>query len=113
MMVADAVEVTQTPHPRVPSDRNDVIEEASMEVLEVFKGEVRVGDRVAIRTEFVCCTCAMTAKNDPVWLFDLHEAGNDSPTQWSGRWLLFQFEDGPMALIGGWSFRTLGSRRRN
>lgn len=97
VVVADAVDIKQT---KLPRDRfgNEVIEEASMKVREVLKGAHEVGGIVAIRTEVICCTCTVTVKNSPPWIYELNKDGADVPIKLSGRWLLFVFDEGPISL---------------
>jgi hypothetical protein len=101
VVIADAIDVKHTKISTIPRDI-DIVERASMKVVEVLKGPSKVGDRVSVETRIVCCNCNVSVKNDPPWAYEIEQARDgtqtDRPVKFSGRWLLIAYDDKPVSL---------------
>ena len=76
-----------------------VYEEAQFEVLEVFKGELRVGQRVFVRQALNAGSCGMSSTNDPPWLQQVvKKTGETRPVKISREWLIYSGASEPYSL---------------
>lgn len=84
----------ENPDPRQVS----LMEDARMVVLEVFKGDLYVGQPVLIRNEYEPGRCTLTARNDPVWVEELVAPEVMMPATISDIWLIYSDRAEPFEL---------------
>ena len=71
------------------ADVRAITEEATFRVIEAFKGGLRSGDLLAIRSNLgPMGPCGVSAKNSPVWL-ERWKNGKAIATHLSGRWVIY------------------------
>jgi hypothetical protein len=75
-----------------------LIEDVQFVVLEVFKGDVLVGQPVMVRNEYAPGSCARTVRNDPVWVIEVVSPEVTMPATVSDTWLIFADEREPWVL---------------
>jgi hypothetical protein len=75
-----------------------VTEDVRFVVLEVFKGELFVGQPVMIRNEYAPGSCAMTARNDPMWIEEIVAPDVGMPARISDTWLIYSRSAEPVEL---------------
>ncbi len=83
-----------------PQERRKVVaESAHFEVLEVFKGPLRVGQSVRIDQILSAGTCGQSSTNDPPWLFaQKNPKSAPEPLKISRKWLVFAYGNEPFEL---------------
>jgi len=80
------------------ADVRAITEEATFRVIETFKGGLRSGDLLAIRSNLgPMGPCGISAKNSPVWL-EMAKNGKSVATHLSGRWVIYGQGKGPFEL---------------
>lgn len=99
---ADAVFVARLTRSSVGPDRERrkvVAESAHFEVLEVFKGPLRVGQSVRIDQILSAGTCGQSSTNDPPWLFaQKNPKSAPEALKISRKWLVFAYGNEPFEL---------------
>jgi hypothetical protein len=95
VFLGKVIAVTHFPDPADPSGRV-VYEDATFTILETWKGDVRPGGEITLRTRLGLGSCGVSALNDPPWL----EEANSAPTKLSGLWLVYADGDEPFELSG-------------
>lgn len=73
-------------------------EEVRFVVLEVFKGDLFVGQPALIRQELQPGRCAMSARNDPVWIEEIVAPEEAMPARISDTWLVYASGPEPFQL---------------
>ena len=84
----------ENPDPRQVSLTEDV----RMVVLEVFKGDLLVGQPVLIRNPYYAGHCIMTARNDPLWIEEIVAPEVSMPARISDTWLIYSSRPEPFEL---------------
>ena len=104
VFVAKIREVRQYDHkPDGPAGNPDpryfsLTEEVRFVVLEVFKGDLFVGQPVLIRQEIARGLCAMSARNDPLWIEEIVSPEVSIPASISDTWLIYSSGPEPFDL---------------
>ena len=79
--------------------RKVVAETAQFEVIEVFKGSLRVGQVVSVNQVVSAGFCGQSSTNDPPWLFAQKKAGAaPQPVKISRKWLIYAYGNEPFEL---------------
>jgi hypothetical protein len=79
-------------------DRHSVAEEAQLEVVEVFKGPLHVGQTIRVYQVLSASACAQSSTNDPPWLYRAEKGGDVEPIKVSREWLVYSRGDEPLEL---------------
>ena len=79
-------------------DRHSVAEDAQFEVIEVFKGPLKVGQTIRVYQLLNGGACAQSSTNDPPWLYRAGKGGGMEPIKVSKEWLVYSRGDGPLEL---------------
>lgn len=79
--------------------RKVVAESAHLEVLEVFKGALRVGQTVFVNQVVSAGYCGQSSVNDPPWLFAQKKPDSaPEPVNISKKWLVYAYGEEPFEL---------------
>jgi hypothetical protein len=99
---AGAVFVAKLTRSSVGPDRDRrkvVAETAHFEVLEVFKGPLRIGQTIRVEQILSAGTCGQSSTNDPPWLFAQKNPGSaPEPLKISRKWLIYAYGNEPFEL---------------
>jgi hypothetical protein len=99
---ADVVFVARLTRSSVGPDRERrkvVAESAHFEVLEVFKGQLRVGQMIRVEQIISAGTCGQSSTNDPPWLFrQKNPDAGPEPLKFSKKWLIYAYGNEPFEL---------------
>lgn len=98
---ADTVFVARLKRSSLKPDRRDrrsVAEDAQFEVIEVFKGPLRVGQIIRVYQVLNGGGCAQSSRNDPPWLYRTEKDGDVKPIKVSKEWLVYSRGNGPLEL---------------
>lgn len=68
---------------------HQITEVATLEVLEVWKGDFKVGDHVQIRSSIGSGQCGRPVTNDPPSIEQVQSDGKVQPAKISGEWVIF------------------------
>ena len=79
--------------------RKVVAETAHFEVLEVFKGPLRVGQMIRVEQVISAGSCGQSSANDPPWLFQQKNPDSvPEPLKISKKWLIYAYGNEPFEL---------------
>lgn len=99
---ADAVFVARVIRSALKPDRAHktmVYEDAQLEVVEVFKGVLRVGQVIRMRQALSAGTCGQSSTNNPPWMYRVVEKGGAvEPMSFSKEWLVYSHGNEPIEL---------------
>ncbi len=98
---ADTVFVARLKRSSLKPDRRErrsVAEDAWFEVVEVFKGPLRVGQAVHVYQLLGASACAQSSTNDPPWLYRAEKGGDVEPIKVSKEWLVYSRGSEPFEL---------------
>jgi hypothetical protein len=98
---ADAVFVGRLKRSSLKPDRRaprTVAEDAQFEVIEVFKGPLRVGQIIRVYQSLSGISCAQSSTNDPPWLYRAQKDGDVAPVKVSKEWLVYSRGNEPLEL---------------
>lgn len=99
---ADAVFVARVIRSALKPDRvrkTMVYEDAQLEVVEVFKGVLRVGQVIRMRQLLSAGTCGQSSTNNPPWMYRVIEKdGAVEPLSFSKEWLVYSHGNEPIEL---------------
>ena len=79
-------------------DRHSVAEDAQFEVIEVFKGPLKVGQTIRVYQLLNGGACSQSSTNDPPWLYRAAKGGDMEPIKVSREWLVYSRGEGPLEL---------------
>lgn len=90
---ADAVFVARLKRSALKPDhhnRREVVEDAQFEVIEVFKGALRVGQIIRVYQVLSASSCGQSSTNDPTWMYAASKPGAEQlPVKFSKDWLIY------------------------
>lgn len=69
--------------------RTYVTERATVQVLEVWKGSLKVGDRVSVESSVGVGACGRSLTNSPSSIDEVLPGGEIAPMKLSGEWIIF------------------------
>lgn len=99
---AQAVFVARLTRSSLGPDRDKrklVVETAHFEVLEVFKGALRVGQTIIVNQVVSAGSCGQSSVNDPPWMLAQKKAGAaPEPVKVSKEWLIYGYGGEPFEL---------------
>lgn len=98
---ADTVFVARLKRSSLKPDRRDrrsVAEDAQFEVVEVFKGPLRVGQTIRVYQLLNGGGCAQSSTNNPPWLYRTEKDGGVKPIKVSKEWLVYSRGNEPLQL---------------
>lgn len=98
---ADTVFVARVKRSSLKPDRRErrsVAEDAQLEVVEVFKGPLRVGQIIRVYQVLNASACAQSSTNDPPWLYRAEKGGDVEPIKVSREWLVYSRGAEPLEL---------------
>lgn len=91
VFVAKLVTSQISPDSNVPSGKYST-EDAIFEVVEVLKGNYKVGDSIHIQSSMGPGSCGISSRNNPVWMLQAERQGPkviETPLHFSAEWLIY------------------------
>lgn len=78
--------------------RTYITERATLKVLEVWKGDLKVDDLVSVESDIGVGSCGRSVSNAPVSTEEAPPSGAIPPAKLSGEWIIFAYGKQPYSL---------------